>query len=130
MLKTAESVSVGHPDKVCDQISDAILDACLAQDPKSRVAIETMGGHGIISITGELTTSGYVNMRKIAQEVYKDCGYDENIGVNVNVVEQSPEIGAGVDQSGGQCPRRDARWWQADDLDRGGRDDRTHAPGA
>jgi len=100
MLRTAESVSVGHPDKVCDQISDAILDACLKDDPKSRVAIETMGGHGIISITGELTTSTYVNMRKIAQEVYKDCGYNENIGVNVNVVEQSPEIGAGVDQEG------------------------------
>jgi len=100
MLRTAESVSIGHPDKVCDQISDAILDACLKDDPKSRVAIETMGGHGIISITGELTTSTYVNMRKIAQEVYKDCGYDENIGVNVNVVEQSTEIGAGVDQEG------------------------------
>ncbi len=100
MLKTAESVSVGHPDKICDQISDAILDACLKDDPNSRVAIEVMGGHGIISITGELTTSTYVNMRKIAQEVYKDCGYNENIGVNVNVVEQSPEIGAGVDREG------------------------------
>ncbi len=100
MLRTAEAVSVGHPDKICDQISDAILDACLKDDPNSRVAIETMGGHGIISITGELTTSTYVNMRKIAQEVYKDCGYDENIGVNVNVVEQSPEIGAGVDKEG------------------------------
>lgn len=100
MFKTAESVSIGHPDKVCDQISDAILDACLEQDPNARVAIETMGGHGIISITGELTTTSYVNMRKIAQDVYKDCGYDENIGVNVNVVEQSPEIGAGVDREG------------------------------
>lgn len=100
MLRTAESVSVGHPDKVCDQISDAILDACLKDDPKSRVAIETMGGHGIISITGELTTKTYVNMRQIAQQVYIDCGYEENIGVNVNVVEQSPEIGSGVDQEG------------------------------
>ena len=100
MLRTAESVSIGHPDKVCDQISDAILDACLKDDPKSRVAIEVMGGHGIISITGELTTSTYVNMRKIAQDVYKSCGYNENIGVNVNVVEQSPEIGAGVDNDG------------------------------
>ncbi|MES2059657.1 MAG: methionine adenosyltransferase domain-containing protein [Patescibacteria group bacterium] len=100
MLRTAESVSIGHPDKICDQISDAILDACLKDDPRSRVAIETMGGHGIISITGELTTKTYVNMRDIAQRVYRDCGNNDQIGVNVNVVEQSPEIGAGVDQDG------------------------------
>jgi S-adenosylmethionine synthetase len=100
MLRTAESVSIGHPDKICDQISDAILDACLKDDPKSRVAIETMGGHGIISITGELTTKTYVNMRDIAQKVYRDCGNNDQIGVNVNVVEQSPEIGAGVDSDG------------------------------
>ena len=99
-IRTAESVTPSHPDKVCDQISDAILDACLKDDPKSRVAVETMGGHGIISITGELTTSTYVNMRQIAQKVYGECGYDENIGVNVNVVEQSPEIAAGVDNEG------------------------------
>lgn len=100
MLRTAESVSIGHPDKICDQISDAILDACLIGDPDSRVAIETMGGHGIISITGELTTKTYVNMRQIAQDVYRDCGNNDSIGVNVNVVEQSPEIGAGVDREG------------------------------
>ncbi|MBY0538909.1 methionine adenosyltransferase domain-containing protein [Patescibacteria group bacterium] len=100
MIRTAESVTQSHPDKVCDQISDAILDACLKDDPTSRVAVETMGGHGIISITGELTTKTYVNMRAIAQQVYKDCGYGENIGVNVNVVEQSPEIAAGVNQDG------------------------------
>ncbi|HYC34243.1 MAG TPA: methionine adenosyltransferase domain-containing protein, partial [Candidatus Paceibacterota bacterium] len=100
MLRTAESVAVGHPDKICDQISDAILDACLKDDPNSRVAIETMGGHGIISITGELTTKTYVNMRQIAQDVYRDCGNTDAIGVNVNVVEQSPEIGAGVDREG------------------------------
>jgi S-adenosylmethionine synthetase len=100
MLRTAESVSIGHPDKICDQISDAILDACLKDDPKSRVAIETMGGHGIISITGELTTKTYVNMRDIAQKVYRDCGNNDQIGVNVNVVEQSPEIAGGVDSDG------------------------------
>src|ERR1035437_3429151 len=100
MIKTAESVSIAHPDKVCDQISDAVLDACLAQDPYSRVAIEVLGGHGIITVTGELTTKARVNIRKIAQEVYRDCGYDENIGVTVNVVEQSPEIGHGVDNEG------------------------------
>jgi len=100
MLRTAESVTPSHPDKVCDQISDAVLDACLEQDPKSRVAIETMGGHGIITITGELTTKAYVNIRDIAKAVYKDCGYNEDIGVQVNVIEQSPEIGRGVDQDG------------------------------
>lgn len=99
-IRTAESVAIGHPDKVCDQISDAILDACLKDDPMTRAAVETMGGHGIISITGELTTKTYVNMRAIAQQVYKECGYGENIGVNVNVVEQSPEIAAGVNNEG------------------------------
>jgi len=103
-IRTAESVTIGHPDKVCDQISDAILDACLKDDPMTRAAIETMGGHGIISITGELTTKTYVNMRKIAQDVYKECGYGDEkgngVGVNVNVVEQSPEIAAGVNQDG------------------------------
>lgn len=100
MLKTAESVAIGHPDKVCDQISDAILDACLEQDPYSRVAIETMGGHGIITVTGELTTNAYVDMRKIAQEIYKECGYENPIGVQINVVEQSREIKLGVDNDG------------------------------
>ncbi|HAO64440.1 TPA: methionine adenosyltransferase [Candidatus Taylorbacteria bacterium] len=100
MLKTAESVSIAHPDKVCDQISDAVLDACLAQDSQTRAAIEVLGGHGIITVCGELTTRAHINIRKIAQEVYRDCGYSENIGVTVNVVEQSPEIGHGVDNEG------------------------------
>ncbi len=100
MIKTAESVSMSHPDKVCDQISDAILDACLAQDPNTRCAVEVLGGHGIITVCGELTTKAVINIRKIAQQIYKDCGYDENIGVTVNVVEQSPEIGGGVDNDG------------------------------
>lgn len=100
MIRTAESVSIAHPDKVCDQISDAILDACLEQDPNTRSAIEVLGGHGIITVTGELTTKAYVNIRKIAQDVYRECGYKENIGVTVNVVEQSPEIGHGVDNEG------------------------------
>ncbi len=100
MLKTAEAVSIAHPDKICDQISDAILDECLKQDPMSRVAIETMGGHGVITVTGELTTKGYVNMRDVARSVYHAAGYDNGIGVQINVVEQSPEIGAGVDREG------------------------------
>lgn len=100
MIRTAESVTVAHPDKVCDQISDAILDACLSQDENTRSAIEVMGGHGIITITGELTTRAHVNIRDIAKSVYKDCGYDESIGITVNVVTQSPEISNGVDRDG------------------------------
>src|SRR3989338_2875448 len=100
MLRTAESVSMSHPDKVCDQISDAILDACLAQDPMTRAGIETVGGHGVIAITGELTTKAYVDMRGIAKKIYEDCGYGSDIGVMVNVVEQSPEIKEGVDHEG------------------------------
>ena len=67
MLRTAESVSIGHPDKVCDQISDAVLDAFLAQDSQTRAAIEVLGGHGIITVCGELTTNASVNIRKIAE---------------------------------------------------------------
>lgn len=94
-MKTAECVTPSHPDKLCDRISDAILDACLAQDPYSRVAIETMGGHGIITITGELTTKAYVNIREIAKTIVGD-----KYGVQVNVIEQSPEIAGGVDTGG------------------------------
>lgn len=101
MIKTAESVAIGHPDKMCDQIADAILDACLEQDPRTRSAIEVMGGHGIITITGELTTKAYVNMREIALEVYRDCGYDNEIGVQTNVVEQSREIAALANEGAG-----------------------------
>lgn len=100
MIKTAESVTISHPDKVCDQISDAILDACLIEDPNTRSAIEVLGGHGIITVTGELTTKAHINIRKIAQDVYRECGYNEPIGVTVNVVEQSPEISSGVDNEG------------------------------
>ncbi len=98
--RTAESVSIGHPDKVCDQISDAVLDACLKQDPRTRSAIEVLGGHGIITVTGELTTKAYVNIREIAKRVYREVGYSEEVGVTVNVVEQSPEIKHGVDNEG------------------------------
>jgi S-adenosylmethionine synthetase len=99
-MRTAECVSPGHPDKVCDQISDAILDECLKQDPDSRVAIETMGGHGIVTITGELTTKAYVDMAGIAKKVYREIGYTDEIGVQVNVVSQSPDIAQGVDTGG------------------------------
>lgn len=94
-MKTAESVSPMHPDKICDRISDAVLDACLAQDKNTRAAIEVMGGHGIITVTGELSTEAYVDIRKIAQRVAGD-----QYGVQVNVVRQSPEIANGVDKGG------------------------------
>lgn len=99
-IRTAEAVSVSHPDKVCDQISDAVLDACLEQDPRTRAAIEVLGGHGIITVCGELTTSAKVNVREIAKRVYTECGYGEDVGIAVNVVEQSPEIARGVDADG------------------------------
>lgn len=95
MLKTAEAVSPMHPDKVCDRISDAILDACLEQDPESRVAIETMGGHGIVTITGELTTKAYIDMREIVRRIA-----GPGVGIQINVVQQSPEISQGVDDGG------------------------------
>jgi len=94
-MKTAESVSPMHPDKICDRISDAVLDACLEQDPKSRVAIETMGGHGIITITGELTTTANVDIREVAKSIVGD-----KYGIQVNVVKQSPCIANGVDTGG------------------------------
>lgn len=93
--KTAECVSPMHPDKICDRISDAILDACLEQDEKSRVAVETMGGHGIITITGEVTTTAKVNYREVAKKIVGD-----KYGIQVNIVEQSPEIANGVDTGG------------------------------
>jgi len=95
MFKTAEAVTPLHPDKICDCISDAILDACLRQDLNSRVAIETMGGHNIITITGELTTKAVVNIPEIVREVVGD-----NYGIQTNIVQQSPEIAQGVDTGG------------------------------
>lgn len=95
MLKTAECVTPKHPDKICDQISDAILDACLKQDPDSRVAIETMGGHNLITITGELTTKAYVDIPEIVRGIVGD-----KYGIQTNIVKQSPEISQGVDTGG------------------------------
>lgn len=101
MIKTAESVKRGHPDKICDQISDAILDACLKEDPNSRVAAETMGGHGKIYICGEVTTKANVDFKKIAKTVYKDIGYDPaSVEVVDNIVMQSTDIAMGVDTGG------------------------------
>ncbi len=97
---TTESVTSGHPDKVCDQISDAILDEALRQDPTSRVAVETFGSHGTLMIGGEVTTSATIEYEKIARQVYKEIGYTEKLEVLVKVAQQSPDIAQGVDKEG------------------------------
>ncbi len=96
MLKTAESVSPKHPDKVCDRIADAILDECLRQDKDTRSAIEVLGGHGSVVVIGELQTKGYVNIRSVVHSVLGDDSY----GVLTNIARQSPEIAQGVDIGG------------------------------
>lgn len=97
---TTESVTSGHPDKVCDQISDAILDACLKEDPRSRVAVETFGSHGTLMIGGEVTTNARINYKKIAERVYRGIGYTEKLNILVRVAQQSPDIAMGVDKEG------------------------------
>ncbi|MBQ7950456.1 MAG: methionine adenosyltransferase [Clostridia bacterium] len=107
-LFTSESVTEGHPDKICDQISDAILDAILAQDASARVACETTCTTGMVSVMGEITTTGYVDIPKIAREVVLDIGYDRakygfdgtTCAVITSIDEQSPDIAQGVDVSG------------------------------
>jgi S-adenosylmethionine synthetase len=97
---STESVTNGHPDKVCDQISDAILDACLAEDPQSRVAVESFGSHGTLMIGGEVTTKATVDYASIARKVYEDIGYTEPLDILSRVVTQSPDIAMGVDTGG------------------------------
>ena len=101
---TSESVTEGHPDKLCDQISDAILDAILEKDPKGRVAVETFVTNGLMLIAGEITTSAYIDIPTIARGVIKDEGYTDpsfgfhyaNCGVVTAIQEQSPEIAKGI----------------------------------
>ena len=103
-LFTSESVTEGHPDKICDQISDAVLDAILAKDPNGRVACETTASTGLVHIMGEITTSCYVDIPKIAREVIRDIGYDrakygfdcDTCGVITNIDGQSPDIALGT----------------------------------
>ena len=104
---TSESVTEGHPDKLCDQISDAVLDAILEKDPKSRVACETTASTGLIHIMGEISTECYVDIPRIAREVIRDIGYDrakygfdcDTCGIITNIDEQSADIAMGVDKS-------------------------------
>lgn len=97
---TVESVTSGHPDKICDQISDAILDECLRQDPKSRVAVETFGGHGMILVAGEVTSAAEADYADIARKIYQDIGHRSNPEILTNIVTQSPDIAQGVNVGG------------------------------
>lgn len=97
---TVESVTSGHPDKICDQISDAVLDACLAEDPQSRVAVETFGSHGLLVIGGELTTRADIDPEEIARSTYRAIGHEDELQVVSNIVAQSPDIAQGVDTGG------------------------------
>jgi len=125
-LFTSESVTEGHPDKICDQISDSILDALLTEDPMSNVAVETMVTTGQVMVAGEVTTRGYVEIPKIVRDTILDIGYNsstrgfdgEFCGVSVSIGEQSPDINAGVYTS---LETRDGT--ASDDLDRQGAGD-------
>ncbi|MEH0110846.1 methionine adenosyltransferase [Tersicoccus sp. MR15.9] len=125
-LFTSESVTNGHPDKICDQISDAILDGMLAADPDSRVAVETMVTTGLVHVAGEVTTAGYVEIPRIVRDTILRIGYDSsdkgfdgaNCGVSVSIGEQSPDISGGVTTS---LEVREGR--AVDDLDRQGAGD-------
>jgi len=107
---TSESVTEGHPDKVCDQISDAILDNLIAQDPDSRVAVETMVTTGSVHIAGEITTRGFCDAQRIARQTLKEIGYDDprfgmdcdDAGIWINIHEQSRDISQGVSEGIGE----------------------------
>ena len=106
-LFTSESVTEGHPDKVCDQISDAILDALLEQDPAARVAVETMVTTGLVHVAGEVSTSAYVEIPQVVRQVVRAIGYTssaigfdgDSCGVSVSIGQQSPDIAQGVDKA-------------------------------
>jgi len=98
---TVESVTASHPDKMCDQISDAILDAYLAKDPYARVAMEAFGAHDILVIGGEVTSSANVDAENIARKLYFDeIGYEDPLSITTNIIQQSPDIAQGVDTGG------------------------------
>ena len=107
LLFTSESVTEGHPDKICDQISDAILDALLEQDPMSRVACETATTTGMVLVMGEITTKGYVDIQKIVRDTVREIGYDrgkygfdaDNCAVITAIDEQSADIAMGVNKA-------------------------------
>ena len=106
-LFTSESVTEGHPDKLCDYISDSILDACLEQDENSRVAVETFAANNNITVAGQLTTKANINVEQIVRDTIKEIGYNnENIDIDYrtckvlfDISKQSPDIAMGVDKS-------------------------------
>ncbi|HEY5230525.1 MAG TPA: methionine adenosyltransferase [Galbitalea sp.] len=118
-LFTSESVTEGHPDKICDQISDSILDALLTEDAHSRVAVETLVTTGLVHVAGEVTTSGYVDIPGIVRKRITDIGYDSSevwfdgrsCGVEISIGAQSPDIAQGVDKA------QEAREEQSTDAD-------------
>jgi S-adenosylmethionine synthetase len=130
-LFTSESVTEGHPDKVCDQISDSILDALLAQDPTSRVAVETMVTTGLVHVAGEVTTDAYVEIPQIVRDVVRRIGYTssaigfdaDSCGVSVSIGQQSPDIAQGVDKSLEERDDADAPEAAHDPLDAQGAGD-------
>ena len=106
---TSESVTEGHPDKVCDQVSDAVLDDLIRQDPYSRVAVESLTTTGTVHVAGEVTTNGWANVQKIVRQTLREIGYTdprfgidcEDAGVWVAIHSQSPDISQGVGATGG-----------------------------
>ena len=124
-LFTSESVTEGHPDKICDQISDTILDAMLEQDPGSRVAVETMVTTGLVHVAGEVTTEAYVEIPRLVRERVRQIGYDSSTkgfdggscGVSISIGQQSPDIAQGVDSA------YEARTGTIDALDKQGAGD-------
>lgn len=106
-LFTSESVTEGHPDKICDKISDSILDAMLRHDTGARVAVETMVTTGLVHVAGEVTTEGYVEIPRIVRDVVTGIGYTssrvgfdgDSCGVSISIGQQSSDIAAGVDKS-------------------------------
>lgn len=125
-LFTSESVTEGHPDKLCDQVSDSILDALLAVDPNARVAVETLVTTGLVHVAGEVSTTGYVEIPQIVRKTITDIGYDSSdvwfdgrsCGVSVSIGGQSPDIAQGVDAA---FETREGS--SVDDLDRQGAGD-------
>ena len=110
---TSESVTEGHPDKVCDNISDTILDECLKQDENSRVAIETFASSNTITIAGQITSTARIKIGEIVREKLKEIGYDNEqtdidyrtCKIDINITKQSPDIAMGVDKRWGRRPR-------------------------
>ncbi len=122
---TSESVTEGHPDKICDQISDAVLDAILADDPVARVACETAVTNGIVMVNGEITTSAYADIQDIVRRTIRDIGYtrpeylfeSRSVGVITSINRQSPDISLGVSKSS------EAKAGSTDPLDEAGAGD-------